>query len=177
MKPGLFRILDHVPAPSERLGPDETVLVCPWLAGLPAEKGLWLSALPIHDANAYVDRAEAFDMPAAFQESCYFGVFAVDRLRSSELLLESLRRKGVTRLVNLPSVSFFDGASARTLDALDFKPATEIAFLLRAKRMGFGVGLCLRAGVEIAPEEAASFDFLMSHRGPGEPIDFLRRET
>jgi predicted TIM-barrel enzyme len=177
MKPSPFRILDRVPSPDERVGPDEILLVCPWLAGLPAEQGLWLSALPIHDANGFVDQAANFDVPAPLRARCYFGIFALDRLRSSELLLESLRRKGITRLVNLPSVSFFDGASARTLDALDFKPATEIAFLLQAKRMGFGVGLCVRVGVEIAPEDAASFDFLMSHRGPGEPIDFVRRET
>jgi predicted TIM-barrel enzyme len=176
MKPGLFKVLDHVPVPGESLAPEETLLVCPWLAGLPPEQGLWLSALPIHDANSFVDRAEDFAVPAPLRARCYFGIFALDRLRSSELLLESLRRKGITRLVNLPSVSFFDGASARTLDALDFKPATEIAFLLQAKRMGFGVGLCVRTGVEIGAEDAASFDFLMSHRGPGEPIDFVRRD-
>src|SRR5262249_49463449 len=103
----------------------------------------------------------------------YFGVFLLDRLRSTDHLFAGLRAKGVRRLINLPSVSFFDASTARTLDMLDFSIEREIAFLLQAKRAGFSVALCARRGAAAVDPEP--FDFVLTHEGPGGPMELVTR--
>ena len=50
-------------------------------------------------------------------------------LRSAQQILGLLREKGGPRPINLPSVGFFDGATAR----LSFNLDCEIAFLAQAR--------------------------------------------
>jgi predicted TIM-barrel enzyme len=166
--PANLRIVERVPS---RADAKETVLVCPWLKGLPPDSALWVSALPIHDANAFIDDDARITAPAAMRARLYFGVFALDRLRSTDHLLAALRAKGLRRLVNLPSVSFFDASTARTFNMLDFSIEQEIAFLLRAKRAGFSVALCARRGTENA--DADEFDFVLVHDGPGARMEVV----
>src|SRR5262245_41788389 len=104
-------------------------------------------------------------VPPAMRARLYFGVFALDRLRSTDHLLAALRAKGLRRLINLPSVSFFDASTARTFNMLDFSIEQEIAFLLRAKRAGFSVALCARRGTEVTESDA--FAFVLVHDGTG----------
>jgi predicted TIM-barrel enzyme len=167
-----LRITDRVPTAAPRAAADDVILVCPWLAGLPRESALWISALPIHDANGFVDGDLRVEAPAKLRARLYFGVFALDRLRSCDQLLEGLRNKGVERLINLPSVSFFDASTARTFDMLDFNLDQEIAFLLRARHAGFSVALCARRGAALS--QADAFDFLLLHEGPGAPMELVR---
>ena len=164
------RVTDRVPTGQAAVG-DDVILVCPWLAGLPAESGLWVSALPIHDANSFVDGDLRVEAPAKVRARLYFGVFALDRLRSTDQLLAGLRSKGVERLINLPSVSFFDGSTAQTFDMLDFNLDREIAFLLRARHAGFGVALCTRRGSALSQYDM--FDFVLVHDGPGRPMELI----
>jgi predicted TIM-barrel enzyme len=164
------RITDRVPTDRTAAGND-IILVCPWLAGLPAESALWVSALPIHDANGFVDGDLRLQAPAKVRARLYFGVFALDRLRSTDQLLAGLRSKGIERLINLPSVSFFDGTTAQTFDMLDFNLDREIAFLLRAKHAGFGVALCTRRGSALS--QYGIFDFVLVHDGPGRPMELI----
>jgi len=167
-----LRITDRVPTAARRVGAGDVILVCPWLAGLPRESALWISALPIHDANGFVDGDLCVEAPAKIRSRLYFGVFALDRLRSCDQLLEGLRNKGVERLINLPSVSFFDASTARTFDMLDFNLDQEIAFLLRARHAGFAVALCARRGSTFSHAEA--FDFVLLHDGPGAPMELVQ---
>jgi predicted TIM-barrel enzyme len=162
------RITEHVPA-ARTVTASDVVIVCPWLAGLPADSGLWISALPIHDVNSFVEDAPALTAPAKVRALLYFGVFALDRLRTTDQLLAGLRNKGVERLINLPSVSFFDGATAQTFDMLDFSFDQEIEFLRHAKHAGFGVALCARRGLVLSPPDI--FDFVLLHSGPGGPME------
>jgi predicted TIM-barrel enzyme len=164
------RVTDRVPTGQAAAGND-VILVCPWLAGLPAESGLWVSALPIHDANSFVDGNLRVEAPPKVRARLYFGVFALDRLRSTDQLLAGLRSKGVERLINLPSVSFFDGSTAQTFDMLDFNLDREIAFLLRARHAGFGVALCTRRGSALSQYDM--FDFVLVHDGPGRPMELI----
>jgi predicted TIM-barrel enzyme len=96
------------------------IILCPWLAGLPEKTGLWMSALPIHDVNALAESDEAVAIPPSLAPFVYFGVFALDRFRAPGRLLQRLRARGIGRIVNLPSVTFFDGRTAATLRSLDF---------------------------------------------------------
>lgn len=142
------------------------VVVCPWLAGLPAESGLWISALPIHDVNAMAEAHEPVVIPPALAPFVYFGVFALDRFRAPARLFARLRARGITGIVNLPSVTFFDGRTADTLRSLDFGLAQEVAFLKQATAAGLRVGLCARTA-QATDIEAGRFDFILSHDGPG----------
>jgi predicted TIM-barrel enzyme len=164
------RIAEHVPA-AARIAPDDVFIVCPWLAGLPAVSGLWISALPIHDVNGFIDNATAVMAPAKLRGQLYFGVFALDRLRTTDQLLSGLRSRGVERLINLPSISFFDGATAQTFDMLDFSFDHEIDFLRRAKHAGFDVALCARRGTVLSTSDI--FDFTLLHDGPGGPMELI----
>jgi predicted TIM-barrel enzyme len=142
------------------------MVLCPWLAGLPADAGLWISALPIHDVNAMAEADEPVAIPPALAPFVYFGVFALDRFRAPARLLQRLRAKGIGQIVNLPSVTFFDGRTAATLRSLDFGLAQEIEFLKRARAEGLRAGLCARTSQIAGLDEAAQFDFVLSHEGP-----------
>jgi predicted TIM-barrel enzyme len=165
-----FRIVTGAEQGWEGVAADELVLVCPWLAGLDPVTGLWLAALPIHDCNAFVDGDWELKAPVQQRERCYVGVFALDRLRSGPQIFGPLRDKGVTRLINLPSVSFFDGATVQTFGRLSFTLESEIAFLAQARSAGFGTALCARSEAAPAPERMAQFDFVLRHRGPAHPL-------
>jgi predicted TIM-barrel enzyme len=162
----LCDVRDRVPGRAER-GGTGPVFICPSLSGLPMPAGLWLSILPIHDANAYVDEDWVLEGPASERDRLYFGVFALDRLRSPDRLLERLRAKGVSRIANLPTVSFFDATTAANLGALGFRPERELAFLLQARRAGFGVAFCTGQESSVGPAERRELDFVIVHDRPG----------
>jgi predicted TIM-barrel enzyme len=165
-----FSILGETPGPADRVAPDEALIVCPWLRGLALPDGLFLSALPIHDVNAFFDGGWSFDIPLRLGRRSYVGVFALDRLRLAEQLLGRLREKGVANIINLPAVSFFDGATARTFATLGFTPEAELAFLRQARRAGFRVAYCARTGAAILPDMIGGLDFILRHDGPGRPF-------
>jgi predicted TIM-barrel enzyme len=155
---------------------DDVIVLCPWLKGLPAETGPWIAALPIHDVNDFVDSDERLDVGAGRRPPIYVGLFALDRFRSSARLLTQLRKKGIERIVNLPSVSFFDGRSTSILDSLDLGYEKEVAFLREAKLMGFRVALCTRRAALRAIEDVGMFDAVLCHDGPRTAFTLWRPE-
>jgi predicted TIM-barrel enzyme len=165
-----FRIVTGEAHDWEGVAADEVLLVCPWLGGLDPQTGLWLAALPIHDCNAFVDSAWRLSAPEALRERCHVGIFALDRLRSGKQIFGPLREKSVASLINLPSIGFFDGATAQTFGRLGFTLEKEIAFLARARSEGFGTALCARSDAVLEPERAAQFAFVLRHQGPDRPI-------
>jgi len=169
MKERLARITERVPARKD-LRPGEPVIVCPWLRGLPPEAGMWLAALPIHDANAFLDEPWTLKAQDTLPDQLYFGVFMLDRLRHSEQILERLRAKGVRRLINLPTISFYDAETAATLAALDFRPDRELALLHRARQAGFGVAFCTGAPQDLSQADRDGLDFLLVHGAPGDAM-------
>lgn len=171
-RPHPFRIVTGVEQDWASIASDELVLVCPWLSGLDPRTGLWLAALPIHDCNAFIDDGWALDAPPQLRERCYVGVFALDRLRSGQQIFGPLRDKGFSRLINLPSIGFFDGATAQTFGRLAFTLESEVAFMAQARASGFRTALCARADVAaaVAAGPAKPFDFVLRHSGPGNPL-------
>ena len=116
-------------------------IVCPWLRGLDGPHGLWLAALPIHDANAYLAAPDPAVAAAwAGRPDVYWGVFALDLFRSRAALWQAARRQGIAGIVNLPSLAFFTGETRATFAALGFTLASETAFLLEAEGQGFRTG-------------------------------------
>ncbi|MCP8939673.1 phosphoenolpyruvate hydrolase family protein [Alsobacter sp. SYSU M60028] len=166
-------IFDHIPEATEP-PPDGPVLVCPWMAGLTLPSGPWLAVLPIHDANAWIDDDAWPGPPAAFAERLYFGIYAQDRLRAADRMLARLAAKGVRGLVNLPTVSFFDGSAAANHRALDFTPQRELEFLLRGRDAGFRAGFCTRAPEALTEAERAELDFLLVPERTGGPLLLAR---
>ncbi len=165
-----FRIVAGEARDWEGVAKDEVLLVCPWLAGLEPQTGLWLAAMPIHDCNAFLDGAWRLTAPEGLRERCHVGIFALDRLRSGKQIFGPLREKGVAAVINLPSIGFFDGATAQTFGRLGFTLENEIAFLAQARSEGFRTALCARADVVLEPERAAQFAFVLRHQGPGRPL-------
>lgn len=165
-----FRIVTGVARDFESVVGDEVLLVCPWLAGLDPQAGLWLAALPIHDCNAFLDGAWRLEAPEPLRERCYVGVFALDRLRSIQQMLGPLRDRRVANLINLPSIGFFDGVTAQTFGRLGFTIESEIAFLARARAEGFGTALCTRSDVVLDPDRMVQFAFVLRHQGPDRPL-------
>jgi predicted TIM-barrel enzyme len=138
--------------------------------------GLWVSALPIHDANAFVDDERPYDIAPAHAASVYFAVFAIDPFRTPDALAQRLLAKGICRIVNLPSVSFFDAGTAEVFAGLNLGPAQERAFLRRASGLGLGVGLCTRSDDVPPLPERAHYDFVLSHNGPGSTPELFAPE-
>ncbi|SRR5258708_7583528 len=158
--------LDRPPANPAKEPADCITVVCPWLAGLRPETGLWISALPIHDVNAFLDgdwpgRAES-DHPTRL----YYGIFALDRFRSHDHLFSLLHSKGIRHIINLPSVSFFDGRTASTFQSLSLGSEQEVSFMRNAHAAGFNVALCMRRPVIRQLVEPNIFDFILTHDGP-----------
>jgi len=166
-----FTILARIPASANELGAGGVALICPFLRDLEGEAGLWLSALPIHDSNAFVDEDWSLAHLGDAAECCYVGVFALDRLRSQEAVLTTLAKKGVKKLINLPSVSFFDGETAQTFNRLGLSSGMELTFIAAAARMGFGVAFCTRATMDAELLDAVRLDFVLRHRGPGSAME------
>jgi predicted TIM-barrel enzyme len=165
-----FSLAERGPGADWHGAADAAVIVCPWLKGLPAESGLWMSALPIHDANEFVGSGAAIDAGAAPREQVYVGIFALDRFRPTAQLFAALRAMGVRRLINLPSVSFFDGRSGAMLEEIELGPAREVDFLLQARDAGFRIALCTTQARASKLADVSPFDFLLIHEGPGRPL-------
>ncbi|WP_342363861.1 hypothetical protein [Terrarubrum flagellatum] len=151
-------------------GGDDVYIVCPWMEGLAEDSGPWLAALAIHDCNAFIDRDWTLNAPPTLRARCYVGVFALDRLRSTDGLLSLLGKRSVERIINFPSVSFFDSAMAKTLGSLGLDVGAEREFLAKAQAAGFHVALCERED-EVRPrEDGLRPDFRLTHRGPPHPF-------
>jgi predicted TIM-barrel enzyme len=161
-----IQFVQQVPESIRAAPGGSVVIVCPWLKGLPEESGLWIAALPIHDVNGYLDEDSGTTVPMDLRGRLYFGVFALDRFRSLPRLFASLHAKGIQRIVNLPSVSFFDGRSAGILQSLDLGCAQEVEFLRKAKSAGFRVALCARRSSVATLGDLHDFEFALYHDGP-----------
>ncbi|MFI4995640.1 MAG: phosphoenolpyruvate hydrolase family protein [Hyphomicrobiales bacterium] len=169
-----IRFVEHIPH-ADRDDPRGSItVICPWLKGLSPESGLWVAVLPIHDVNDFVDSEEVFKAPGDGDLAFYFGLFALDRFRSPTRLLAQLRRKGIERIVNVPSVSFFDGRSTSILESLGLGHEQEVAFLRQAKLQGFRVALCARRSTLGAIEDIGMFDAVLCHDGPRSDFSLRR---
>ena len=164
--PSAVPLLHAVPAEGGPAGP---VIVCPWAAGLRLPEDVWLSILPIHDANAWVESPEPIAWHGTDPERVFFGVFALDKLRSPARIFAALRARGVRGIVNLPSVGFFDGAAGEHMRALDYAVDHELAFLREAAQAGFRVAAFTDRTGAIAPADRRLLAFILT----GNPEDGL----
>ena len=76
-----------------------------------------------------------------------------------------MRVKGVEGIVNVPSVSFFDGRSTSILESLDLGYEQEVTFLRQAKLMGFRIALCARRATLRSIADIGMFDAILCHDG------------
>jgi len=95
----------------------------------------------------------------------YAGLFCVDPFRIVGDLYAALGAAGVTGIVNLPSVSVFDGELGSLLASFDLGIEREIAFLRNARAAGFRIAGCA-SSADIARRLAeAGADFVIAHGG------------
>ena len=162
----LCDVRDRVPGQAER-GGSAPIFICPSLLRAAYAFGT-MAVDPAHPrCECLCRRTIGFGRTDLRGDRLYFGVSALDRLRSPDRLLGRLRAKGISRIANLPTVAFFDATTRANLAALDFSPELELAFLLRARRAGFGVAFCTGQESTVAPAERRELDFLILHDRPG----------
>jgi hypothetical protein len=142
-------------------------LFCPWLAGFDPAIAFWLGALPWHDANASL-----FGAPRrvrAVPPTLYAGVFCIDPFRLMTDLHAALRGAGIGGIVNLPSVSVFDGEFGSLLTDFDLGIEREIAFLRQARAAGFRIAGCAPSAEAARALADAGADFVIAHGGAPQP--------
>lgn len=143
------------------------MVLCPFLHGLDTATAFWLGGLGWHDANA--DLLAAIETPAHHRHRVYAGVFCVDPFRRDSDLFAALRRANIDGIVNLPTVSAFDGELESILGSFELGIGRELDFLRRAHDAGFHIAGC------VATTEAADHlvtigaDFIVAHGGPPQP--------
>lgn len=166
------RLVSALPATNGR-APRGILLLCPFLSGLDPSVSMWLGPLAWHDCNAALLAALAGPVPAG--STILAGVFCADPFRSPDDLLAALRVAGVGGVVNLPSVTFFGGEFGETLDALNLGFARELAFLRRARELGFQVAGCARERADVEAMLGIGVELVIAHAGPPLPsIDIER---
>jgi predicted TIM-barrel enzyme len=146
---------------------DERVILCPWLTGPDLATSFWLSPLSWQDANGSLLAAlhDAAPTPA----SVFAAIFCVDPFRRPEALFAALDQAGVVGIVNLPSISFLDGAFAETLESFRLGTEREIDFLRRAKVHGFRIAGCAASLASADALCEAGAELIIAHAGPPLP--------
>ncbi len=142
-------------------------IFCPFLDGVDANTAFWIGGLAWHDANASL--LAALPTPAPIVQTVFAGVFCIDPFRRDVDIFAALRQAGIQGIVNLPSVSFFDGELATILDSFNLGIAQELDFLRRARAAGFRIAACLPVGGPIAQAVDAGAELIIAHDGPPQP--------
>ena len=142
----------------------KTWILCPWLRRFPASIGVWMSILAAHDANEGLLRS----LPVSGKSwpRVYAGIFAVDTLRRSSQLIDSLKGSGVAGVINFPSVSFIDGEAAEVFKGLSLGVDREINFLRNCSNEGLRVAGVARTAETAERLSELGADFLIAHGGP-----------
>ncbi|HVL73613.1 MAG TPA: phosphoenolpyruvate hydrolase family protein [Beijerinckiaceae bacterium] len=139
----------------------------PGLRGLEGPHLDLLATLPICDVNgALLSSLEAPPWPAE-GPAPVAGLFLADPFLREAEVAARLRRAGVRRLANYPTIQAFDGEAARALASVGLSFAEELAALRAFVAEGFGaVGFA--AGAAAARELAAlGASAVVLHPGPG----------
>ena len=159
-----IRLVRTWPAPA----PDGAWQVfCPFLNGVDAATAFWIGGMAWHDANASL--LASLRTPALVAPVTFAGVFCTDPFRREADIFAALRRAGVTGVVNLPSVSFFDGDLSTILASFNLGFARELEFLRHARDAGFRVALCMTTEAPVAEALATGAELIIAHDGPPQP--------
>lgn len=149
--------------PTRRAGGSWQIL-CPFLEGLDPQVAFWIGGLAWHDANAKL--LDCLSGGGFAGRRIFAGVFCTDPFRRDADIFAALRAAGVDGIVNLPTVSFFDGELATILDSFRLGIAHEIDFLHRARDAGFHIAACVPVGEHIRAMADAGAELIIVHNGP-----------
>jgi predicted TIM-barrel enzyme len=162
------RLVTRLPTNGTR--EDEALILCPWLDGPEPTTRFWLGVLSWHDANASllaaIDRAKE----GSHTRNAFAALFCADPFRSPAALFDQLRAKGIGGVVNLPSVTFLDGALSGILQQFELGPERELRFLRQARDAGFRVAGCVTSREMGQELERLGAEFAIVHDGPPVPV-------
>ncbi len=123
--------------PAERA---RTILL-PALAPFAPETWPLVALLPVLDINGAL-RA-ALQMRRPFRAAApVAGLFACDPFLRLSDMAATLRRSGITRVVNFPTVQIFEGETAAALAAVGYRAEAEFRLLQRLAEQGFSPIAC-----------------------------------
>ena len=109
-------------------GAEGPALFVPALARFPAAVRELMALLPVTDINGSLIRTLA-DAPGQAPGSTVAGLFAVDPFLDPGELRAALRRAGIGRVANYPTVQLFDGATAAGFEVVGYDVRAEFALL------------------------------------------------
>lgn len=161
--------LDGAPAPD--------ALFVPGLAGLEGPDLDLLALMPVCDVNGALAEALEGRAPWAPGSAPAAGLFLLDPFLRAEDMAGTLRRAGIGRVANYPTIQGYDGGTARSLASVGFSPAAELEALRAFAALGFQT-MGFAAGAAAARELAASgAGTVVLHPGPGGGEEARDREA
>lgn len=117
-----------------------------------AGRSTLLAKFSFGDANAVTEQMVYECLPVIRETPAIAGVFAQDPFKNTELILERLRRLGVSGIQNSPSLGMMRPAMAKNLEAGLMGMSMEFELIRKAHGMGF-----LTAPLVYSPEHVGSF--------------------
>lgn len=147
--------------------PAADALFMPGLAGLEGPDLDLLALMPVCDVNGALAEALEGRAPWTPGAAPVVGLFLLDPFLRVNDMAAALRRAGIGRVANYPTIQGFDGEAARSLASVGFSPAAELEALRAFAALGFStVGFA--AGAAAARElAAAGAEAVVLHPGPG----------
>jgi hypothetical protein len=142
-------------------------VLCPFLADVVPAAAFWIGGLAWHDANASL--LAAIREPAPAGTNVFAGVFCTDPFRRDIDIFAALRQAGIAGVVNLPTVSFFDGELGAILDSFNLGIGREIDFLERARDAGFRIAGCVSTTGPIDRMLQVGAELIIAHAGVPPP--------
>jgi predicted TIM-barrel enzyme len=151
-------------------------LFLPALAGLEGPALDLLAMMPVCDVNGALAAALDAGPPwAPGAPAPVAGLFLLDPFIRIPEMAERLRRAGVRRVANYPTIQALDGETARAMASVGFTPAHEFEALAELRASGFEI-VGFAYGAAAARELAAlGATTVVLHPGPagGDPRETL----
>lgn len=140
--------------------------LCPAFTGLPAETAPQLAVLPIRNINqALLDHIKGQTHRGVGR--LYAGVFAVDPLQRTNVILGKLRKSGITGVANFPTISVFTDAFSNIISKLGLGFRRELSFISDAVSEGFTATGCVMTSQQGEMMLDAGASMVVFHYGVG----------
>ena len=156
----------------DALGPAERArsIFLPALAPFPPETWPVVALLPVLDINGALGAALEARRP--FRGAApVAGLFACDPFLRLADMATTLRRAGITAVVNFPTVQVFEGETAAALAAVGYRVEAEFRLLQRLAEQGFTPIACAISRRAVDAALGLGLRRILLHPGVSPPPD------